>query len=423
MYELGMRGVQTPQAEGLELQQKIASGRRVLKPSDDPIAAAAAIGLQQSKAVNTQYGVNAQNASSSLNLELESLGDATGVLQDIKELVVKAGNPGLQNSDRQSIATEAQGLYDQLLGIANRTDGDGKYMFAGFHTDTQPFSEQSPRNVVFNGDEGQRFIQVGPQRKMPIGDSGTEIFLRMKEGNGTFTAKPAALNAGGGIAGPGSVRNAAAWTGDASKNYTVRFAVSNATPPVTTYDIVDNTTNTSKLTGLAAVASGPYSRTYTTGMAIDLQSQGSEPAFDAGVQLDITGAPADGDTFAVKPAPSQDIFSTLHSFITTLNNGMGTGTASKANYQSALNNISSSLDRGLDQVLTTRAAVGIRLAELDSVQQTTEDMNLHYSEDLSRLQDLDYAQALTQLSQKQFSLEAAQKSFVAVSNLKLFDFL
>jgi flagellar hook-associated protein 3 FlgL len=109
--------------------------------------------------------------------------------------------------------------------------------------------------------------------------------------------------------------------------------------------------------------------------------------------------------------------------ITTLNNGVASGAAAKAGYQTELNATSASFDRGLDQILTTRASVGIRLQELDSVQQTTEDMNLHYSEDLSRLQDLDYAQALSDLSHKQFSLEAAQKSFVAMTNLKLFDFL
>ena len=157
LYEQGMRGIQRPQAEQLELQQKISSGRRVLKPSDDPIAAAAVIGLQQSKAVNTHYSVNAQSAASALNLELEALGDATRVLQDIKELVVKSGNPVLQDSDRRSIATEVQGLYDELLGIANRTDGDGKYMFAGFHTRTQPFAEASPGSVTYSGDDEQRF--------------------------------------------------------------------------------------------------------------------------------------------------------------------------------------------------------------------------------------------------------------------------
>ena len=426
LYELGMRGVQRPQAEQLQLQQQISSGRRVVKPSDDPIAAAAVIGLQQSQAVNAQFGVNAENATSALNLEVEALGSATRVLQDIKELVVKAGNPGLQNSDRQSIATQVRGLYDELLGIANSTDGDGKYMFAGYQAAAQPFAETAPGVVTYTGDEGQRYIQVGPQRRMPVGDSGSEVFQRMKEGNGTFVTQPAATNTGGAIPGPGVLRNAAAWNTPAnSQDYSVRFHVSSATPPVTTYDIVDNAANVSMLTG-AAPAAGPFARTYTPGVAIDLQRQAGDPiatAWDAGIQLDVTGAPATGDTLTAAAAQSKDMFASIHDFITTLNSGVNAGVASKALYQSELNVTGASLDRALDQILTTRASVGIRLAELDAVQTTTEDMHLHYAEDLSRLQDLDYAQALSDLAQRQFSLEAAQKSFVAVTSLKLFDFI
>jgi flagellar hook-associated protein 3 FlgL len=299
-------------------------------------------------------------------------------------------------------------------------------MFAGYQSSTQPFAESSPGVVDYSGDEGQRYIQIGAQRKMPVGDSGSEVFQRMREGNGTFVAKPDAANGGSAVVGPGVVRNATAWNGAAnSQDYTVRFHVSSATPPVTTYDIVDNASNTSMLTG-AAPAAGPYPRTYTPGVAIDLQRQAGDPIatpFDAGVQLDVSGAPADGDTFTVGPAQQKDVFSTIHDFIVTLSNGTSTSASSKAKYQNELTATSASLDRALDQILTTRAAVGIRLQELDSVQQTTEDMNLHYAEDISRLQDLDYAQALSDLSQKQFSLDAAQKSFVAVTKLKLFDYL
>ena len=426
LFERGIRGVQGPQSEQLELQQKIAAGRRVLKPSDDPIAAAAVIGLNHSKAVNSQYGANAQSAQSTLNLEMEALGDATRVLQDIKTLIVQAGNPGLQNSDRASIATAVKGLYDELIGVANRTNGAGEYLFAGYQAATQPFAETSPGVVAFSGDEGQRHVQIGPQRRIPIGDSGAEIFQRAREGNGTFVYEPATSNTGGGIAGPGIVRNAAAWNNPTnSRDYTITFHVSNATPAVTTYDVIDNASNTSMLTGAAPVA-GPHARTYSPGVAIDLQRRPGDPSvapFDAGVQLDITGAPATGDTFDVRPAQAKDVFSTVHELVTTLQNGVAMGVAPKANYQTDLNAVSASVGRALDQILTARAGVGIRLQELDSVGVMTEDMNLHYEEDLSRLQDLDYASALSELAQRQFSLEAAQKSFVAVTRLKLFDFI
>ena len=81
------------------------------------------------------------------------------------------------------------------------------------------------------------------------------------------------------------------------------------------------------------------------------------------------------------------------------------------------------VDRALDQVLTARSSIGSRLQELEALETTTEDMAVHYDEELSRLQDLDYAQALTDLQRRQFNLEAAQKSFMLVNSLSLFDLL
>ena len=108
IYELGMRAVQGPQAEQLELQQRIASGRRVEKPSDDPVAAAAIVGIQQSVSVNEQYSTNAANAQATLSLEIDALNDVTETLRNVKTLLVRAGNPSLQNQDRASIASDAQ---------------------------------------------------------------------------------------------------------------------------------------------------------------------------------------------------------------------------------------------------------------------------------------------------------------------------
>jgi flagellar hook-associated protein 3 FlgL len=81
------------------------------------------------------------------------------------------------------------------------------------------------------------------------------------------------------------------------------------------------------------------------------------------------------------------------------------------------------LDLALDNVLTVRASIGSRLQELDALDSAGEDRHIQYSQILSDLQDLDYTKALTQLSQQQITLEAAQRSFVTISGLSLFNFL
>jgi flagellar hook-associated protein 3 FlgL len=344
------------------------------------------------------------------------------VLQDVKTLAVNAGNASLQNSDRASIAANLKGLYAELLGVANRTDGSGQYLFSGLQGGTQPFAESAPGVVAYAGDQGVRLLQVGPQRRIAVADNGTEIFQRIREGHGTFVATVNKNNAGTAVADMGTVTSGPAWSNPAnSGDYTIHFAVDAA--GTTTYDIVDNANGQSMLTGAAAAPAGPYARTYQPGTAISFRSQGAEPAFDAGVQLNVTGAPANGDTIDLRQSGTQDIFKSLNALIKTLETGTSATPSTHAAYQNGLNHAMNNVDRALDQVLTTRSSVGARLQELDAVTTTTQGLGVQYDEELSRLQDLDYASALTDLTKRQFNLEAAQKSFMLVSRLKLFDLL
>jgi flagellar hook-associated protein 3 FlgL len=224
------------------------------------------------------------------------------------------------------------------------------------------------------------------------------------------------------------VTDAAAWNSAANGgDYTVKFHVNNGvTPPVTTYDIVDNVNNVSLTTG-AAPAAGPYLRTYSPGGTISLARQAppdTNPApFDFGAAVTIEGTPASGDTFTVRASVDQDVFATLHGLVTALRNGTNGGGASSAAYQNALNAALSNIDNALDNVLTVRAHVGTRLKEVDVAQGTSEDLALVYQTNLSRLQDLDYAKALSDFSLKQTYFEAAQKSFLTITSLDLFKLL
>ena len=114
----------------------------------------------------------------------------------------------------------------------------------------------------------------------------------------------------------------------------------------------------------------------------------------------------------------QDVFATLSDLITLLQTP-GTDRPLTAGLATA----NANMDLALDNVLTVRASVGSRLQELDALDYAGEDRHIQYSQILSDLQDLDYTEALTRLSQQQFTLEAAQRSFVTVSGLSLFNFL
>lgn len=427
IYDLGVKSVQQQTSDLVRLQQQLSTGRRVLTPEDDPIAASRVLEVSQSVSLNKQYDTNAGAASSALGLEENMLASVGTLIQNAHTVAVTAGNGILDHSNLVALATELRGYYQELVGLANANDGNGQYLFSGYQGSTLPFSEISPGNVVYNGDQGQRLLQISTSRQIPISDAGSDVFMQIKNGNGTFVTAAAAGNTGTGVVSGGVVLDPALWNSAANnKDFTVKFAVdSTVTPPVTTYDIVDNVSGNSMLTGAPAAAAGPYLRTYTSGSTISLKTVAppdtSATPFDFGAELSVEGDPADGDTFSVKASTNESIFTTLDNLINTLENTGVPGDATKLTND--LNSALTNLDNDLNNVLTVRASVGARLKEIDSVKSTGEDLALQYQQTISGLQDLDYAKAISDLSQKKANLEAAQKSFLAVQGLSLFNYI
>lgn len=394
MYDLGVASVQQQSTTLLKTQQQVASGRRILTPSDDPVASARVLEITQSKALNAQYDVNTDSVTSSLGLEEAALVSVGNLLQDARTTAINAGNATLNSSDLASLATDLRGRYQELLGIANSTDANGQYMFSGYKGSTRPFSETSPGNVAYNGDQGQRLMQISPSRQIAVSDSGADVFMQIKNGNGTFVTAAAAANTGTGVVGSGSATS----TYDGNI-YQISFT------SATTYDI-------NQLNALGAVIATPVSNAaYTSGSAIPV----------GGSQVEITGAPASGDTFTVNPSANESIFTTLNNLIVALETANVPG--DRAGLTNSLNDALTNLDNGLNKILTVRASVGARMNENDAVKSTGQDVALQYDQTLSTLQDLDYAKALSDLEQQTVILEAAQKSFVKIQGLSLFNYI
>lgn len=175
IFQQGANKISDLQSSLVKTQQQLSTGRRILTPADDPIAAARALDVTQSQSVNTQYATNRQTAVSSLTAVDSSLAGVTSILQDVKTQIVYAGNGALSNSDRSNLATQLSGDLDQLLAQANATDGIGNYLFSGYQTGTQPFVKTAS-GAQYNGDQGQRQIQVDSTRQMSVSASGQAIF-------------------------------------------------------------------------------------------------------------------------------------------------------------------------------------------------------------------------------------------------------
>lgn len=398
LYDSGAGRLSDLQSSLLKTQEQLSSGRKVLTPSDDPIAAAQALEFTQAQAANTQYKTNRQDARDALSQEESVLNSVTTLLQNAKTLVVSAGNGSLDDTQRGYIATELSGQLSDLISLANTKDGAGNYLFSGFQSSVQPFSP-SANGAQYSGDQGQRLLQASSARQIAVNDTGNAVFEQIN-GYKTIGTAAASANTGTGTVSTAAVSDASLLTGH---NYDIDFSVGGST----TYNVYDITLDPTK--SGAPLATGAYN------------ASGTPISFD-GMQVTVSGAPANNDSFQLRAGAKQSVFQTLNDLVNLLKTPTTTA-ASKTNLAHGLDIANGNLDNALDNVLTVRASAGSRLKELDSLDDLGSDLDLQYSSSLSQLQDLDYTAAITTYSKQKTTLEAAQQSFVQTTSLSLFKYL
>ncbi|SFN54566.1 flagellar hook-associated protein 3 FlgL [Formivibrio citricus] len=461
LFNVSRSGLQKHSVDQARLQEQLSTGKRILTPSDDPIASARVLTINQSASINTQYSTNSDSADSALRTTESTLSQVISVIQDVQTLAVNAGNPSLTVSEKKMLDSELQGRYQELLGLANGTDGNGVYLFSGFQN-SKPFTETSYGNVTYNGDEGQRLIQISSGRQIPVSENGVDVFQRIKNGNGTFItavagnngAVPTATNKGSGIISPGEVVDPSKWNAVTNKDVRVQFYwqanTADSTKPVITYDLIDNTTGNSLIDGTATAGHTSGPRAYVDGGDIEFKQLAGEvavPAWDYGIKTSVSGTPVEidpltkapaattgnppvantagaADSFSIKASTNVDLFTTLGNFTAALTSyttdGAGKGQAA---FQNQLNGVMQSLNNALNSVLTTQASIGARMKETESVQNTTEDLKLQYQKTLSTLEDLDYNAAISDFAMNQMLLDATRSSFSKVQDLSLFKYI
>ncbi len=172
MYEQNMRGVTNAQSKWLAYGEQMSTGQRVNRPSDDPIAASQAVVISQAQAQNTQYATARTFAEQKVSLEESVLSQVTTAIQGAQSTIVEAGSGSLSDDDRASLATKLQGYRDQLLNLANSTDGNGRYIFGGYKTETAPYDSTG----AYSGGTQNITQQVDASRTMVIAHTGDEIF-------------------------------------------------------------------------------------------------------------------------------------------------------------------------------------------------------------------------------------------------------
>ena len=393
LYSQSLNPILELQSRSRDSTNQISGGKRITRPGDDPVAAAEVMTITNRTAAAAQYHRNGVQAESRLTQVDDVLGGVTSMLQRVHDLVLQGRSEAQGNSDRDAIAKEVREQMLVLLDLGNTRNPSGEYIFAGATVGTRPFTADSAGNVTYNGDQTVRELQLSETRTIAESFTGHEALFSVRNGNGTFVTGRVPANAGTGQISDNTLLDGTSYV---AHDFRINFT------SATTYDIIDDTLG-------STVASA---QTYVDSAAIRFN----------GSEITIFGAPASGDQFTVKPSQNQSMFQTLGKIAATLETGYANA-AEQANFGFDIDRVLEALDRSLEKVGELRSTTGARLNNVTAQHEINDQLNLNLETLRSKLEDVDLAKAITQLTQDSTALQAAQQAFVKVQGLSLFNYL
>lgn len=418
LFDASIANLQRRQTTMQNQQEQLTSGKRIAMASDDPTGAARAERALASIG-RVEANQRALEASrNSMTLAESALGDANELLQQARETMVSAGNSSYSDAERAGLATKLKGIRDQLLSIANRSDGAGGFIFSGQGASTPPFLDQAG-GVAYIGVPGT--IQTGNLDNFQLTVDGRGAWEQAASGNGSFETGPRILTtdpatgkpvvqlidpvSGGplvnGITGnpasgwidAGRTVNPALLTGH---NYRVDIA---GTTPNQTYALTD--------TDLGAVVT---SGAFKPGQAITAD----------GMAFTISGTPVDGDAFAIAGSKTGlKVFDVIDKAITDLNTPLRTPVQVTQSNTASIRDI----DAVMGNLQSGRSQVGERLNNLDGTETRLAALKQYSSEERSAAEDLDMVQGISDFQNQQTGYETALKTYAMVQRMTLFQYI
>lgn len=283
IYSIADVGMRNAEASVNKTTEQISTGKRVMTPADDPVAATSILRLNQQLGRIEQFDKNIDAAENSLDLEEVALESITNIVQRMKELGVRAGNTGVMtSSDYKAIASEVDSRIDELLNLQNTRNSSGQYIFAGHQGSDQPFTADGGGNFSYHGDEGQLRLQLSESVTVPVSDSGKRLFVDVPSSHNTFETSAVSGNRANPPAqiSVGDIVDQEAYDEFYPRDMRVTFnAPESLSPPAANYTITDDK-------GKVLVENAPY----RPGQPIELN----------GISFNISGQPDSGD--AATPA-------------------------------------------------------------------------------------------------------------------------
>ena len=408
-YDNSIRNIANRYSDLTALQEKLTSGKRVVRASDDPTSAAIAERslTRLSRIATDQRALASQ--TDAIAVAESTLGAVTDALQRFRGLTVSAGNGVHSAAEHKSIALEMQGLREQVFALANTKDSNGQPLFGALGSALAAFSGPAamPVDYTFQGLPGQ---MSSTDVSIPFSLDGDSAFMLQTDRDGAYNLKinnPATtLKTDAAV-----VNNAALLTPGSS------YAVSNISAPLAgaaadksyvTYDVTETLADGTSVT---TSQRGPDYPSTGGSIAISIPNKTTP-----GLSFNIIGAPTAGDSISVTPSPS--IFSVMDNAIRDIGAATSNTHTSQAVSQ-ALHN----LDIGMARVSAVRGQAGELLNRADRISTLQEGRSLQAEANRSRAEDLDMIQGLADFNKQENGYSVALQTYAKVQQLSLFDYI
>lgn len=371
----------------------ISSGKRVITAKDDAVAYGTLAGYKNDLANIEKYQRNITQAENQNSLIDTSLASIESIMNELKGLMLQANNGVRSEDDLKTIAQQAEHSLQQVLDIANTQDESGSYIFSGYQTDDSPFVLQADNLVNYRGDNGVRELQISKNVNIATNQSGEEVFEKVPNAIGDFSAIYNINNSGVGVESAvianASIYDSAINPADFTFNFTSETDLS----------ITDGAGNVTNITG------------YVPGQTI---------AFN-GIEVKLSGNPLPGDNFSLTPEQNIGVFDTIKSAIDWISNKASAGVDPQVqvDFGQTLDQLSDSMNH----LTSRRAQSGINLQVIDRQNNNHLDNELYLASAKSSIEDLDFAKAISTYEQSKVALQAAQQTFVQIKSLSLFNYL
>ena len=400
LYDQNIRAIMDNQSGLADTQQQLSTGKKINRPSDDPVGSAKVLRMTEELASLQQYQRNNDLVTGSLEQQETILDNITNSVNRARMLTIQAGDGALSDADRKALASEIGQIKDEVFDLMNSQNAEGDYYFSGYQSESQPFvlnAGGAGNAYTYQGDSGSNEVQLSNSVKVRSSASGQSVFEDVPaRRNFTITNNSGITVDEAVVAGQGDFDTFY------KNNYDPLTAANN------NYRITITAPNQVEIQNLGT-GSLVATKDFTSG----------EPFNFAGIDFNLQGGTGNTLDFQLDAPQKKNIATTLHDLQQALNNDE----LSDAAYREALSDALVGIDNGLEKIAFETSSIGARLNVAQSVYETNLDLEVSTKEARSAIQDVDYAEASAEFAKQEAALTAALTTFPRISNLSLFNYI